>query len=173
MSSDDAMGPDATRRGVDIAQNYRDVGRIAAAWFREPRSQAYFRAAARAGKAGRRLEVEDFVQDVCMCIMRRNNTASAYDPARGSLSKYVRQTCFSVATHGTDRAETEAPLDDPARWGYISAVNDNLAEGVRAYVSQNEAALGSLAREIDRDAAKGQGRLFAVEVEFPALAGVL
>ncbi|MFO0588821.1 MAG: hypothetical protein U0441_14825 [Polyangiaceae bacterium] len=166
MSSNDVDGPG---RGIDVAARHGDIKRIVAAWLREPKTQSWLKAKRAEGKAARRIELDDLVQDVILLVLRRQNTASAYDPSRASLSKYVRLCAFTAVTHAVDRTDLEQTLDDPARWGSFSACNDNLSEGVRAIVSAREGEFLSLAREIERDAASGQIRMFAPEQEYPEL----
>lgn len=168
MSGQDVMGASG-ERGIDVALRYQDIRRIIGAMWREPQTVAWLRSAHRAGKAGRRLELDDLIQDCCLLVIRRQGTASAFDPDRGSFSRYVRLTAFTVASHGTDRTDLEAPLTDPATMGSFAAIEDSFTEGVRAYVSANETALTALAREIEADAKSGQQRLFDVTAEFPQL----
>ena len=102
-------------RGIDIAAKHRDIDHLARAYWRMPTTQKFIRRQIHSGKKGRRVEVDDFVQDVLLTIHRRNSMPSAYNPQHvgregrvgASLSKYVYLICFTVLEHGVRCAEPE------------------------------------------------------------------
>ena len=155
--------------GVDITARWKDIQRLAMAYYRAPKTQEYLRASAAAGHAGRRMEAEDFVQEVALAIHRKNGTSGAYDPARGTLGTYVWRVCFSVASHGTERLDAEKLFADPATINKVSLADDGLATARRAVLETNCVALASLARARSADARRGQGNLFSPEQECPFL----
>lgn len=155
--------------GVDITAKWKDIQRLARAYYRDPRTQEYLRSKARAGHAGRRMEADDFVQEVALAIHRKNGTAGAFDPSRGKLGTYVWRVCFSVATHGTERLDAEALLPDPASINKVAMPDDGRAAALRATLEANGAALASLARSLASNKRTGQLPLFSPEQECPFL----
>jgi len=118
----DVIPPSGSRlvRGIDIAAKHRDIDHLARAYWRMPTTQDFIRRQIRNGKKGRRVEVDDFVQDVLLTIHRRNSMASAYNPQHvgregrvgASLSKYVYLICFTVLEHALRCAEPEQLLPE-------------------------------------------------------------
>lgn len=158
--------------GVDITRQWKDIERLARAYYRAPQTQEYLRARAKAGHAGRRIEADDFVQEVALAIHRKNGTAGAFDPSRGKLGTYVWRVCFSVASHGTERLDSESLLPDPASMGKMARADDGLATARRAMLESNNAVLASLARSRAADRRAGQLALFSPEQECPFLEDV-
>lgn len=149
-----------------IAERYKDILKIVAAILRDPGTQRYLRAAVSAGKRGRHLmEAEDLAHTVIETMLRREGTASAWDPSRGAFSKYVHITVFHVLSHATDAREPEAPLADPDRWSRVpdpAPDGDGLPPALEAILldEHNAAELRALARHLRADEERGQGRLF-------------
>ena len=158
--------------GVDITARWKDIQRLAMAYYRAPKTQEYLRASAAAGHAGRRMEAEDFVQEVALAIHRKNGTSGAYDPARGTLGTYVWRVCFSVASHGTERLDGETLLPDPARIGAVPAQSAGIPAGVREALESHGPALAAMAKERLAARRRGQLHLFTPEEEAPVLAAV-
>lgn len=152
-------------RGVNVAVKYRDICRIVAAFWREPKTQTYLRARSHQGHAARRIEMEDFCHDVILLILRHNGTPSSYDPSRGSLSKYVRLAAFSALTHSTDRRDTEALMVDPDRWSRVAERQDDIESTRRAFVASHEAELKALSKKLRAEKKTGQVPLFRPEIE--------
>lgn len=159
---------DGAPRGVDMRAHHKDVERLTRAFFRQ--NGAVFREAARSGHAGRRVEVDDFVQDVALTVLRLNNLPSAFDRSRGTFGRWVWFVCRSVASHGTEKLDLDTLYTDPADIGHVSAGSPGLAEGVRAYLEDQEPGLRSMARRLKKDRMIGQTRLFDVATEWPELA---
>lgn len=154
----------ATDMRALVSSRYKDIVRIVSAIVRDPATRAYIRQAAAAGRRGRHLlEAEDLAHEVCALMLRRDGTASAYDPARASLSRYTHLTTWHLLTHGTEARDTEAPLDDPAAWSRLAAPEgESLPPALAAILADaaNEAQLRALARHLRADAKRGQVRLF-------------
>lgn len=150
-----------------VSERYKDILKIVAAILRDPSTQRYLRSAVSAGKRGRHLmEAEDLAHTVIEVMLRREGTASAWDPTRGAFSKYVHLTTWHVLTHGTDAREPEAPMQDPERWSRVpdpAPDGDGLPPALEAILldESNAAELRALARHLRADAESGQERLFA------------
>lgn len=154
--------------GVDIRAHYKDVVKLARSFFRQ--NVAVFQAAARGGHAGRRVEVDDFVQEVTLTVHRLNSKPSAFDRSKGTFGRWVWFVCRSVASHGTEKLDLDTLYTDPADIGHVSAGSPGLTAGVRAYLEENEAGLRATARRRKMDEAIGQTNLFTITEEWPALA---
>lgn len=158
-------------KGIDVQSKYQDIYKLVLSVLRDERAKRYLKAAEQAGRRGRRLagEGEDLVQEVAILIHRRNSTPSAFDPARASFSKYVVLCTWHVLTHATEGRDGEAPLADPEAWTRMPAeVQEGLSPEARATVEAHEKELLGLKKAVERDAATGQRRLFAIEDELPA-----
>jgi hypothetical protein len=77
--------------GIDLDAHHEDVRRIAAA--------IHGRAVVRAG-----FTFEEFYQNLCLAILRRNGMASAWDPRRASMSRYVVVLGRTVLNHMSVKA---------------------------------------------------------------------
>ena len=154
--------------GVDIQAHYKDVEKLARSFFRQ--CGEVFRAAARSGHAGRRVEVDDFVQDVALTVHRLNSKPSAFDRSKGTFGRWVWFVCRSVASHGTEKVDLDTLYTDPEDIGHASAGSPGLSAGVRAYLEDNEAGLRSAARRRKMAEMIGQTNLFTITEEWPALA---
>ena len=118
----------------------------------------------------RRVEVDDFVQDVALTIHRLNSKPSAFDCSKGTFGRWVWFVCRSVASHGTEKLDLDTLYTDPEDIGHVSAGSPGLTEAVRGYLEENEAGLRALARSVEADRAVGQIRLFSALEEWPELA---
>jgi hypothetical protein len=148
-----------THRGVDITARHLDISRLAAAYWRQ--SKRFFKKREGEGRAARRIECEDFVQDVLLTIHRRNDLPSAYDPSRASLSKYVWKICFSVASHGTERLEPEKlTREQDGAVSLLDAPVHDSAETIAAASVSPESArvLAELAAELHAEPASRRRR---------------
>lgn len=163
---------DGTPRGVDITAHHDDLCRLCLAYFRSNR--ATFRAAERDGRAGRRVEADDFVQDVLLTIHRRNSMDSAFDARRGGLSKYLWNVARTVASHATERQESDSLFSDAADVGRVSDAADPAASALREHLAEvaSAPAIRAFVKSIEQDMVTGQVRLFAPAVEQPELADV-
>ena len=77
--------------GIDLNAHHEDVRRIAAA--------IHGRAVVRAG-----FEFDEFYQQLCLAILRRNSMPSAWDPRRASMSRYVVVLGRTVLNHMSVKA---------------------------------------------------------------------
>lgn len=160
-----ALGIDVSRKDVVDA-----IGRLVRATLRSPATQRYVAAARRAGRRGRHIDVEDLTQDVLLLVHRRNSTKSAFDPSRSAFSRYVTLCVWNTLTHQAEGRDLEALVDDPAGFANVAAAaldEPPLPPEIEALGAKHERELKSLARSRARDAATGQGRLFALEDELP------
>lgn len=158
-------------KGIDVQSKYQDIRKLVLSVLRDEATKRYLRAAELAGRRGRRLagDGEDIVQEVALLVHRRNGTRSEFDEERASFSKYVVLCTWHVITHATEARDGEAPLDDPDAWARMpAAAEEGLSLAERATVEAHEKELLGLKKAVERDAATGQRRLFAIEDELPA-----
>lgn len=161
---------------LNIGALYPDIQKLSRSFYKSSEGQAILRKAARDGHAGRRIEAEDFAQDVALLIVRRQKEggASSYDPSRGTFGTWVYQCCRNVLGHATDRHDTEAPFADADTLSRATDMSPGLvAAAERAMLELERPALKRLAKCVLADRKRGQMRLFPHHIENPNLAFAL
>lgn len=108
---------DGTPLGVDLTVTAEDVRRIMLRHFRPP--------------AG--VDFEDYYQEVCTRIVRRNHMPSAHDPRKSSFGHYVYMVANAT---GADLAKSESKRDGELSLqgpcGALGAVGPTLEEVVQS-----------------------------------------